>query len=242
MVWTALGLYGATWLNQPASEATPAQDSVLSASVGIHRGVTVQAGPSVSKRPVVLVAGIFDTGDKMTPVDDALARYGFNTRYKVDLIPSDGSVSLTILAAQLKVAIERICTQNQTQTIDLVAYSMGAIVSRYYLQNLGGLRRTAHLVTIAAPHHGTLAGFFVKGPAPREMRTGSQFMAQLNDGAGILCRIPCASLWTPFDGVILPASSSVVPWAHNQAFRAPTHPDMLGDRDVQASVAAALLR
>ncbi len=107
---------------------------------------------------------------------------------------------------------------------------------------LGCLRRTAHLVTIAAPYHGTLAGFFVKGPAPREIRTGIQFMAQLNEGAGILRRIPCTSLWAPFDGVILPASSSVVPWAHNQTFCAPTHADMLGDRDVQASVAAALRR
>ena len=56
---------------------------------------------------------------------------------------------------------------------------MGGLVIRDAVQarGLGGYARTA--VTIATPHAGTSLARFVPGPAARQMRPGSEFLADL---------------------------------------------------------------
>jgi triacylglycerol esterase/lipase EstA (alpha/beta hydrolase family) len=219
---------------QPGSVASQDGRPALAATQGVQ-GPTADTGMSRDV-PVVMVAGIFDTGAKMIPVDEALARRGYTRRYRVDLVPSDGTVSLTVLAGQLKEATDKIRRETQAPRLNLVAFSMGAIVSRYYLQEMGGVLQTAHFVSISAPHHGTLMGYTLKDPAPREMRPGSEFMNNLNAHASILETIPCLSLWTPFDAIIVPARSSVVPWAKNISVGALVHPGMLVHKRVHDEI------
>lgn len=190
--------------------------------------------------PVVLVAGIFDTGEKMRPLDEALARRGFRHRTRLDLTPSDGSAPLGALAAQLASGVERICSESGAAQVDLVAFSMGGLVARCWLQERGGLPRLRRLVTIATPHHGTWAGYAFSQPGTREMRPGSELLTRLNRHAGVLSTRRCASFWTPLDAIILPPSSSVVPWAENRAFEVPAHALLLSDPSLQAAVAEVL--
>ena len=65
---------------------------------------------------------------------------------------------------------------------------MGGLVSRYYVQRLGGIERVRRLITISTPHQGTLWAHMVGNPGSRQMRPGSAFLSKLNHDAAMLER------------------------------------------------------
>ena len=56
--------------------------------------------------------------------------------------------------------------------ISIVAFSMGGIVSRQYLQHLGGAARCENFITISSPHHGTALGWVYPTLGAAQMRPG----------------------------------------------------------------------
>ena len=85
---------------------------------------------------------------------------------------------------------------------------MGGLVSRYYVQRLGGMNRVGRLITISTPHRGTYWALANGNVGSRQMRPGSEFLRELNRDAGVLERVQHASIWTPLDLMILPPWSS----------------------------------
>ena len=104
-------------------------------------------------RAVVLVHGIWDTSRVFRRMTRWLEDRGFRV-LAVDLVPSDGTVGLDVLAGQLRDFVERKLAPGES--FDLIGFSMGGLVSRYYVQRLGGMERVRRLITISAPHRGTL--------------------------------------------------------------------------------------
>ena len=146
----------------------------------------------------------------------------------LDLTPSDGAVGLDDLAGQLRAFVEQHLSPEEQ--FDLVGFSMGGLVSRYYVQRLGGMERVGRLITISAPHRGTYWAYAVGNKGSRQMRPGSAFLEELNRDAGTLERVSFASIWTPLDLMIVPAGSSRL--GVGEEFRIPValHPWMLTSR------------
>ncbi len=186
---------------------------------------------------VILVHGFLDTSRKMQSMAAYLRTQGW-TAYTPALTPSNGSEGLERMAGKLEAYINEKCGPDRR--IDLVGFSMGGIVSRYYVQRLGGNRRVAHLVTIASPNHGTLMGYFSGSKAAREMRPGSPFLKALNADLHTLDRLKFTSLWTPLDLMIIPASSSRMPVGKEVRIWMPAHPLMVWNSGCHRAVAAAL--
>ena len=124
----------------------------------------------------------------------------------VNLAPSDGTVGLDELAEQVAGFVER--ELDPGEQFDLVGFSMGGLVSRSYLQRLGGMERVGRLITISSPHRGTYWAHFARNAGSRQMRPGSDFLADLNRDVQTLERVRVASIWTPLDLMIVPAWSS----------------------------------
>ncbi len=103
--------------------------------------------------------------------------------------------------------------------------------SRYYIQRLGGIQRVRNFVTIAAPHRGTWTAFLAK-PAARNMRPGSSFLRDLNRDVEMLNSISFTSIWTPFDLMIVPASSARVHAGRSICVRTLVHPLLVHDPQV----------
>ena len=190
--------------------------------------------------PVVLVAGIDDTGDKMRAIDDYLTARGWPRGDRVTLVPSDGTVGLEKLAIQLDRAVAAFEAAHDERRVDLVAFSLGGIVSRYYLQRLGGYHHVRRFVCLSSPHHGTYTAFLRGGPGVAEMRPGSPFLQDLNGDTAPLRSISCTSIWTPLDMMIMPSTSSRVSWARNIEVPVLLHPWMVGDPRVLSAIATAL--
>ena len=108
------------------------------------------------RHPVLLVHGLFDTLVKFEAMAKFLTEQGWSV-HRLNLVPNDGSASLAVLAEQVAAYIEQNFAPHQA--IDLVGFSMGGVVTRYYLQRLGGIERVKRYVTISAPNQGTLLGY-----------------------------------------------------------------------------------
>jgi triacylglycerol lipase len=187
--------------------------------------------------PVLLIHGIDDTG----AVFDTMAGYLRQRSWSVhtlDLIPNNGDLGLDELAKQ----VDNYVATNfaPEQTLDLVGFSMGGIVTRYYIQRLGGIKRVQRLITIASPHYGTAIAYGSRRPGCVQMRTNSPFLKDLNSDATMLQQLNFTSIWTPYDLMIVPANSSQMPVGREEIIPVALHPWMLKDSRSLAIVAAAL--
>ena len=189
------------------------------------------------RNPVLLVHGINDTGAIFHKMAPYLTQLGWSV-YDLDLIPSNGDLGLDQLAGQIADCVA--ATFGPEQPLDLVGFSMGGIVSRYYVQRLGGHNRVQRFITLASPHHGTLTAFFRHGPGGTQMRPGSAFLQDLNQDAVILEQLNFTSIWTLFDLMILPSISSKMPVGRNVEVPVLGHAWMVTDHWSLDAVAAAL--
>ena len=158
-----------------------------------------------SRNPVVLVHGIWNTAGIFTTLQAHLEREGWQV-YAPSLTPNNGDAPLENLAEQVASFIDS--ALGSQQPFDLLGFSMGGLIARYYVQRLGGLARVQRFVTVSAPHQGTLLGALSHRYGIRQMRPGSPFLKSLNKDIHQLKSIQFSSLWTPFDLLILPPSSS----------------------------------
>jgi triacylglycerol lipase len=189
------------------------------------------------RNPILLVHGLMDTSYKMRKISSHLHNLGWQV-YDIDLIPNNGDGKLEVLAKQVADLVDR--TFSPHQPIDLLGFSMGGLVSRYYLQRLGGIDRVQRFISISAPNNGTIAAQFSLRPGCMQMRPNSQFMTDLNSDVDRLKSLNFTSLWTPFDMIILPPSSSQLGIGTEISISVVAHPLMVADRRVLKAITHAL--
>lgn len=189
------------------------------------------------RNPVFLVHGLMDTSYKMRKIASHLRGLGWEV-FDIDLLTNDGDTRLEILARQLAEKIDR--TFGTDLPIDLLGFSMGGLVSRYYLQRLGGMRRVQRFITISTPHNGTIAANFSMRSGCMQMRPNSAFMQDLSSDVDRLKELNFTSLWTPFDLIILPPSSSQLGIGTERSIPVLAHPLMVSDRRVLLEISEAL--
>jgi triacylglycerol lipase len=201
--------------------------------------VNSPASNPIDRNPILLVHGIMDTSRKMRKIANYLRNLGWQV-VDIDLIPNNGDTRLELLAQQVADLVDR--TFAPHQQIDLLGYSMGGLVTRYYLQRLGGINRVQRFITISAPHLGTIAANFSTRPGCVQMRPNSKFITDLNRDVRSLDRLNFTSIWTPFDLIILPPSSSKLGIGKEIQIPALAHPLMVSDRRTFEAIADALVQ
>ena len=179
--------------------------------------------------PVLLIHGIFDTIKIFDKMSQYLKKLGWEV-YSVNLIPNYGILGLDKLAEQVANYVDKTFPSNQP--FDLIGFSMGGIVSRYYVQRLGGIDKVENFITISAPHNGTLTGYALNLAAPIQMRPKSNFLENLNQDIALLDKTNFTSIWTPYDAMILPPKSSQVPVGRDIKIDVFLHPWMVSDEKV----------
>lgn len=205
----------------------------------VHHGyiLTFKMKNSKQQNPIVLVHGINDTGIVFLKMATSLKRQGLSV-YSLDLTPNNGDAGLDELAQQLANFINN--TFSIEQPLDIVGFSMGGIISRYYVQRLGGIDRVQRFITIASPHHGTIMAYASQRYGCLQMRPDSKFLQDLNSDVTMLQQLDFTSIWTPYDLMIVPPSSSSLPIGKEVIVPALTHPWMLTDKRCIATVIEAL--
>lgn len=191
--------------------------------------------------PVLLVHGIWNSGRHFEALARALERSGVPAIERIDLSPNSGEAPIRELAKQVHGRALRFRSDVSAERIDVVGFSMGALVSRYFIQRLGGSNQVRRFVSISGPHRGTLTAFGLSHAGVRDMRPGSALLRELNDADNVWGAVEVHSLWTPFDLMVVPATSSVLRDSRsNQAFPVLLHRHMLTDERVVARVVELL--
>lgn len=193
-----------------------------------------------TKNPVVLVHGIWNTAGIFSTLQAYLEASGWCV-HALSMQPNNGDAPLEMLAQQVCSFVEQ--QIDPQQPFDLVGFSMGGLISRYYVQRLGGINRVRRFVTVSAPHQGTVLGAFSRRYGIRQMRPGSPLIKSLNQDIHQLDQLTFFSLWTPFDLLILP------PWSSNlqkqgvgrsHKLQISAHNRMIRDREGLAAIAHCL--
>ena len=211
---------------------------IMAASLGCSSlAAAAETGSASNRTPVLLIHGILDSAVSMHPIRVWLEKRGWQVS-TLHLVPNDGSVPLEQLAEQVRHCVDT--TFPNHEKIDLVGFSMGGLVCRYYIQKLGGAQRVSRFVSISAPNHGTQMAFLSNRAGCKEMRPGSAFLADLNGDLSPLRQVRYTTIWSPLDLMIVPARSSGMPVGTNLRRWVAAHPLMLFSPGVLSAVSAAL--
>ncbi|MBE9126204.1 MULTISPECIES: esterase/lipase family protein [unclassified Coleofasciculus] len=190
-----------------------------------------------NRNPVLLIHGIIRTSSVFRKMNPYLRQRGWSI-YTLDLKPNNATLGLDQMAAQVADYVNRTFAPNQP--IDLVGLSMGGLVTRYYVQRLGGIDRVQRYITISSPHHGTWLAYLWNRRACLQMRPDSAFLKDLNRDSKMLGRLKFTSIWTPWDFIIVPAHSSQMPVGRNVKVPVVAHASMVINSQSLQVVASAL--
>ncbi|MGL6070698.1 esterase/lipase family protein [Craterilacuibacter sp.] len=117
------------------------------------------------------------------------------------------------LQAQLATRIAEVCQATGARQLQLVAHSMGGLVSRAYLKR-HGTGRIAQLITLATPHRGSQLAHLGLGQNARQMQPQSAWLMALGeDGPDV----PLISVRTSHDNFVTPQDNQQLAGARDIA-------------------------
>lgn len=211
---------------------------LLTALFASHSHAGESSGKPIA-RHAVLVHGIFEDGTRLDKMKKRLESHGIECICP-KLLHHDGTGGLDYLAAHLKQDIDN--AFGPDEPIIVIGFSMGGLVSRHYLQALGGADRCSTFITISSPHHGTKVAWTYYSKGAVQMRPGSDFLANLERTEHRLGKIPVVSYRTPMDLIILPTESSVWERAENVTVPVVLHPLMVRSEKVLSDIERRILK
>ncbi|MFW7379241.1 MAG: esterase/lipase family protein [Oligoflexus sp.] len=88
--------------------------------------------------------------------------------------------------------------------IDFVCHSLGGLIARVYLQDLGGARRVDRCITLGTPHRGTYNAYWLSTRVGRELRPDSDFLARLERSKEQAARVQFLSIVAGSDMIVIP--------------------------------------
>jgi len=186
-----------------------------------------------AQRTLVFVHGLALNRSGFLPLQAYLRLHGYSRQIAYNYRSSG---SLEQLALGLKRTLDDHVGGGR---IDLIAHSMGGLVSRLYLQKLGGARRVDHLVTLGTPHHGSHAANFVPSALVRQLLPDGPFLEDLNalpapEG------VRTTSIVAGRDLLVQPVDSAVCPFGRSIRFEELGHLELLFRPEVMAQVVEGL--
>jgi pimeloyl-ACP methyl ester carboxylesterase len=130
--------------------------------------------------PVVLVHGLAHNRSGWNHLSRRLTAAGFTNIHTVNYNAFRHDVPS--LAAMVGARVELARSLAGTDKVHVIGHSMGGILLRWYVQELGGHDVVDTAITVVSPHRGTLLA--VSGDRTlRQLRPGSPILRQLRDSA-----------------------------------------------------------
>ena len=180
---------------------------------------------------VVFIHGFFASAGAFRPMRARIER---ETGAHVASFTHAPGQSVRTIARKLAHVVDRIPL---TSRVHLVGHSLGGIVARWYVQELGGHTRVAQTISMASPFRGApLAGrlpYFVG----RDLHEGSATLARLRTGQHA-ARVPHTSIIAGADHLVVPSESAAFHHGEIVVLSGRSHNSLLFDREVVRIVAA----
>ena len=180
---------------------------------------------------VVLIHGFFASAGAFRPMRARIER---ETGAHVASFTHAPGQSVRTIARTLARVVDRIPA---TSRVHLVGHSLGGIVARWYVQEMGGHARVTQTISMASPFGGApLAGrlpFFVG----RDLHVDSATLARLR-ASPHADRVPHTSIIAGEDHLVVPQGSGAFHHGEVVVLAGRSHNSLLFDREVVRIVAA----
>src|SRR3984957_4318723 len=184
--------------------------------------------------PVVLVEGTFasmyNSFGAISPdlVNNGYCVYAFNYGQTLPLTGIYATGAIASSAAQLSTEVSNVLAETHASKVDLVGWSQGGMMPRYYINNLGGASKVNMLVGFAPSNYGTTldgvvnlvsdlgalglttALLSVTCTACAQQIQGSSFLASLN-AAPTAASVKYVVIETADDEVVTPYTNAFLP-------------------------------
>lgn len=195
--------------------------------------------------PVLLVHGYGHNRSGWAALDRALRCEGFTSVHTWNYNPLRDDVPT--LAAHLGERVELLRAITGSDKVHVVGHSLGGVLLRWYVQELGGDATVDTAVTIASPHDGTDLARLVFGPRSRTIRQiapGSPIMRRLAEGSRSSA-VRWIAYYSNLDALVVPATSAMISapelQAHNVFVKDQGHLSILLAPAVTSSIVEQLL-
>ena len=158
----------------------------------------------VNRNPIILIHGLWNTSSIFSFITSKLDEQGVDY-FAPTLNHSFGMTSIVELTNLMdQLILEKYGLQ---QEIDVLGFSMGGVIGRYWINKFNGYKRTKRFITIGSPHNGTLASQLVPKYPFRgisEMKINSSLLRDLAKYDYFLNDIDCISFFTFWDLMVFP--------------------------------------
>ncbi len=144
--------------------------------------------------------------------------------------------SIELFAEQLARKIDGVLAATGARRVIVIAHSMGGLVVRAYLRRFGS-DRLARVMSIGAPHHGSMHAWFFPGVSLAQLRPGNAWLAALN-AESLDPSLRFLSLWSWHDSMVAPQTSSELPGSIDATLVGVGHNALLTDPHVFSRVLA----
>ena len=244
-VSTVLALVASSMPAQAASlplqgEASAFLNSTLIWNYGAApAGANARCTPSAAHPyPVILTEGTFasmyNSFGAISPdlVDNGYCVYAFNYGQTIPLTGFYAMGDIPASATQLSTEVNKVLSETGASRVDIVGWSQGGMMPRYYINNLGGASKVNMLVGFAPSNYGTnldgvvnlVSDFGALGVATALLSVtctacaqqiqGSSFLASLNR-APTVASVKYVVIETADDDVVTPYTNAFLPPAAN---------------------------
>lgn len=163
---------------------------------------TTVADAETGAMPVILVHGWIHNRSAFLGTSRVLRRHGFRHIHAFDYNPL--TYDIPEVAGMLAGEVERVLAISGADRCMIIGHSMGGVVARYYVQQLGGDRTVDTVITLGSPHRGTYAAYLGPGAAAPQMKPGSPLMRMLEETARP-SDVRWIAVYSDLDLLILPA-------------------------------------
>jgi triacylglycerol lipase len=202
--------------------------------------VPTPAEAQEERNPVIFVHGWFLT-DVWGPALADFQANGYDADELFVFTYDTFGTSNSQTALDFGAFLEDVLRQTGAERADVISHSMGSLSTRECIKFGDCEGRVDNWVSLGGANHGTYISWlclFFSPTTCAEMSPGSDYLTRLNqppevtDGAE-----SWTTLWSPLDGVIIPAESTVLEGADNIRLPASVnHLSMLSDPGVLAQV------
>jgi pimeloyl-ACP methyl ester carboxylesterase len=166
-----------------------------------------RSGDACHDTPVVLVHGFGHNRSGWSALERRLHFNHFGCVHSVNYNPFRHDVPE--IAEQLAERIDQIRYLTNSQRVNVVGHSLGGIVLRWYIQELGGDASVDTAITVASPHEGTMTAFAGGNRTMHELRPGSWVVRRLAEGARPT-DVRWVALYSNIDVLVQPCSSAML--------------------------------
>ncbi len=150
------------------------------------------------QRTLVMVHGYMANKASLMPLAAYLRLRGFS---QILYFNYDSGAGVVAGAIALKAFLRKHVRGGR---IDLIGHSLGGLVSRVYLQMLGGSRRVDRCITLGTPHHGTYNAYWVPTRVGRELRPDSALLARIEATRGEAAQTRFTAIVAGSDPLVVP--------------------------------------